>query len=1123
MPHLPVQFDLCICMHLIDNIPELDRQRKQLAMADHKKMCDSFLTLAKRRSATHGKWVPASFFLNTVQREFPKIDHGKLRKALEVCGMHMMKTEDERFGFLHVESTTKKTSVGRRWFICVASEKNPDVDSKTGDPLCFQDVLQRCWDKHNREATTAQDETTSVTNPEQQSPSHSSPPQQTGTMTPTARTVAPTADSPQLTSDEDVDSLEFFRSTLSPEHLTKVDLFRPEVINRHGALRNKIVAFGKSLAADSLVKHCEEFCQPTEPVKHTAKDVADVEKCPFLTEKHNIPWSVPATTEVATATFNLASDVPEVLQLQKRGGSKGAGKRLVAMTPSSDKKRLCCDARQWMEDIVDVAMTTDETSTFDIIKVLLWVLNNMDPLAFTHVAAEIPGSTFEKHKLDPELQQAMKCKANLNVSQLRIIKQFLCCSNLDMLQPESVMRRLEVDDFVRPNPIEHREGKGKRRKVSWHMPLEPLLTFAANKALEAKAFNCANLDMAHVILVGDHGQGAFRMMVTLLLITRKERRRQMNWRRNNRAANKCVGTELALEIDGQCGHMQCQKDACQVLKDTIATPISDDLLETVRKKKVTAHKDALDENKVKLCFGNAHTQNVVLASADAEMFMVGDLAFCSMALGKEGMAPHWCWRCPLSKAEWTESAEANRPDWSLESLDAHWMKLQNGELNTSKPEQVRGVKEQALFPVPPENVPVPSLHNNELFINHPLAEGLMRWIHHRIEQLPLELIDARQEKIDLLIKEEIAIEDLAIATAPIAALKNEVSSLRPTKVRNQDMYLFRDDEHEADCAAAVASYEEAKELQAECQKELREVKKNLKEAKKEVIKIAKKKEHGALSQVVRQQIEDHLQTACRTLRSSYHGGDFEGNHCRKFIREADAVMNDIEALLLGIPEVDRAPGCNNEEIQKHCRGCKRLFQHFDALIHCCHQPFGTLEDNDIVDVRRLVNIMDRLWRRLLPTVPPKAYAWQHLVVDLDRFRGLKHHSESKIEVSQQVGRRVDLMFRSVNDLDKKIESSLRCQHTLAKPSTLQIQQQVKASRSRKRTAVALNQEDGDGDRHGQMMALLNLPEIVDDFPSLDALVIADRKEEIEADVNNNGDLEEPVSYTHLTLPTNREV
>jgi len=207
-------------------------------------------------------------------------------------------------------------------------------------------------------------------------------------------------------------------------------------------------------------------------------------------------------------------------------------------------------------------------------------------------------------------------------------------------------------------------------------------------------------------------------------------------------------------------------------------------------------------------------------------------------------------------------------------------------------------------------------------------------------------------------------------------------------------------------------------------------------------------------------------------------------------------MNSIEALLLEMPQADRAIGCDDTKIRRHCRGFKRLFQCFDALIHYCHQPFGGLSDDAMKEVQTLVPKLDDLWRRLMNAIPPKAHSWWHLLDDLERQRGLKHHAESKMEKSHQIGRHVYLTFRAVNDVDKRIDSSLRCQHTMSKASMQVIQSEVKEARSCKR-----NQEEDNNvnDRHAQLIALLEMPATTEEFLSVKELALIDRRHELEAE------------------------
>ena len=545
-------------------------------------------------------------------------------------------------------------------------------------------------------------------------PSPNQPTALEATTTTTTTSVA----LPQLEDDDDL--LELFHDITSPDHLWNDDLF----LVTGARLKAKLVAFAKRLESETHSNRLR-FYNNLVPKECAVKDITTMPKDPCLNGKHGIPMSVPALTEVAQALLNLSADVQEMLQLPKHSGAKGSGKRLVAMVPSTDKQRLHCNAKNWMGDVINNA-TTDESSAFDITSVLMRALRSFEPLAFDAAASDAP-QVWTKLKLDAKLQQAMVFAADLRLSQVRTVKKHLCHSNLDILQPETVTWKLQVSEFVKPTSIEFKDG-GRRKRPSWCAPIDKLLKWKTDQKLEANAIDHAHLDKAHVILVGDQGQGAFRMMATLLLITKPRRRDG----RRHAGVNMHLGTMLALEADGLCGHIQCKKDTHQVLKDTIASPVNDSPLKIKEAKRITTCREQGGKQNLKLHWGNLHTQQGdVLAMAAVELFMVGDLAFHSLMLGKESMAPHWCWRCPQAKKSWSSvNAKRDRlPNWTLEGLALHLDKLESGELDKTKPEQRLGVTQPALTCIPPKNSIVPALHNNKLFINAPI-DLLIAWINH---------------------------------------------------------------------------------------------------------------------------------------------------------------------------------------------------------------------------------------------------------------------------------------------------------------------------------------------------------------------------------------------------------
>ena len=239
-----------------------------------------------------------------------------------------------------------------------------------------------------------------------------------------------------------------------------------------------------------------------------------------------------------------------------------------------------------------------------------------------------------------------------------------------------------------------------------------------------------------------------------------------------------------------------------------------------------------------------------------------------------------------------------------------------------------------------------------------------------------------------------------------------------------------------------------------------------------------------------------------------HGSDYEGNHCRKLIRLASEAMDAVQGLLLSVPRNKRANGCTDEEIRAFCGAYERLFQYFDKLSHYCYQPYGSITDSEMDSIRtKLVPAMDRLWRKLNKNVPPKVHAWQHLVHYLEALRGMKYHQESKIEVAHRIGKETELQFRSLaGSIKKKIKCALKYQANLMDEATKARQEEVKVSRARNlgeksKATKAAKAEAAKKQKQADVNAVLNLPEIDGDFPSVLELTVRDRQNMAQA-MNN---------------------
>ena len=454
--------------------------------------------------------------------------------------------------------------------------------------------------------------------------------------------------------------------------------------------------------------------------------------------------------------------------------------------------------------------------------------------------------------------------------------------------------------------------------------------------------------------------------------------------------------------------------------------------------------------------------------------MVGDLSYQLLCQGREGYASFWCAFCMFGKSDWEKTGAAKiGPAWTLENMQDMLVKVQSSTKKLKSHEKKGLTNKQPIFDaIKLENYITPPLHAVDLFINS-IKDLFDAYVDHRLEDCPQETLEARWEEADRKEDERKHFQDL-----------KETELLLTASRELGDANLVA--EAEAALKQITAEYKKAKELFGKAAASAR--------------KLEKTKQYGALSQTLRQQIDGLLAELFNILRSAYHGGDMEGNYCRKLMRLAEEAMDQVENLLLTVPQMQRAPGCSNDEINKYCRAFKRMFQYMDVLSHSCYQPFGTITDSELVNINALVVKMDRLWRKLSKNTPPKVHAWQHLASDLDRFRGLKYHNESKIEVSHQIGRQTELRFRSMaGSVEKKIKAASKFQANLQDPAMKARQQEINIKRSRNfgtKAKAAKQTKNAETKRAklNHLQSIILLPEITDSFPSmLELLTVIDRK------------------------------
>lgn len=115
----------------------------------------------------------------------------------------------------------------------------------------------------------------------------------------------------------------------------------------------------------------------------------------------------------------------------------------------------------------------------------------------------------------------------------------------------------------------------------------------------------------------------------------------------------------------------------------------------------------------------------------------------------------------------------------------------------------------------------------------------------------------------------------------------------------------------------------------------------------------------------------------------------------------------------------------------------------------------------------------------------KVHAWQHMLQDLRRFRGLLSHNEQGIEREHQRAKTHAKRLACMRDFEKKTENILRQNATATSADVLAMQRDTDAKR-RKRKKQGDTGESTE-QRLKYLEDVVNLPEIQDDIPCLISL------------------------------------
>ena len=757
-----------------------------------------------------------------------------------------------------------------------------------------------------------------------------------------------------------------------------------------------------------------------------SKDKCDDSINGFDSQRHNpflvrfcCPPSKRAIQGFLQIALLMANDGdPSILNLPKHGGV-GHGKRLVAVVPGDTPKTFYKNGKGWLPRLCD-AIGGNNMSRHDVCFWLTKLHRFHERKAFDDACRTSSAASF---KMDPHRQIAMFHKNNLTNEHARGMRPHSNADGCNPLNSERVIRKLEVSPSITPVFTSFLE-KGKQRH-SWHLPAKDVV----EEELQKK--NLAP-DEIHVVLSADHGQRAFRVNVAVVQI------------KSGRAV---------AETNVLVGHIDCRKDTTDVVRDSRVLSSTNTSLKELR----------TSRQSIKLCG-------------------TGDLAWCSLVLGKPSMAGQHCWKCMSRLKDHQKCPRFVGRPWTLHLMKQTHEKLESGQLKRKEKDQERGIMEEPSADcIEPSNWLFPPLHGLDLLTNTPFS-CLQRWTWNRLEDIPLPLIDLRDKRTKCAVEVDKLWDEVVDTEAHKLAMKEELRAIEPSQDGD-----FEDDDHEDEwqrqkeiLQAATDAVTVASDLHTAAKKEHKKL-------NAEVNEMEKDKDCGKTARELWLQVERMLRQEFNVYASTYHRGDMEGNECRRLLRFASEAMARAKQMLMSflatLSDEERKKRATASETNLFTSAFERLFQHMDVMSHCACQPFGSLTDEDIRILERCVFLATNLWKKLLPTVPMKVHAWLHFVEDMKHFRGLKSHNEQGIERAHQTGKKHDKRLACLREHERKALNILKLTATSQAKEVVAMHADTLAKKKKHKKDAAIGTAKSTS-RHSYIVEVVNRLPIGDDIPSL---------------------------------------
>jgi len=647
---------------------------------------------------------------------------------------------------------------------------------------------------------------------------------------------------------------------------------------------------------------------------------------------------------------------------------------------------------------IDWCCRDQEEERAEYTKAVITELEQKDPDSFLEVATDSGYSTQSTPKMSAEFFTAMSDAMGLKCVQQRLLNQFLtefygkrqCVPEYELrnLSSHFIPFQMETLEF----PIPDKPGKIKKVLYSWK-DLSTIVEFYIENIMETSPELIKEIQ---ICLGGDHGKGKFTFMALVAV----------RFKADAEVPDKILEFQIG-QIDEETDTIEFLKPLLERLEVGIRRMNPSNMGKTT----LSVSKKNGDGERT-LNFDGSNDDYVF----PVEFFMIGDLKYMFMVVGRSGYSGAHCLYCFLEKKDWKDKHIKNKTinpeveEVTIEKLMERILQCQPdaGQDPDEAAKAISGLvgqKEEPLWTfIPVQNYLVPLLHLL-LGLGNNLLDNYFSWLDYRIENRTPEEVEA----CNMALLAAIAVDEHNLlfrekkeALAEVVALRIEVNKkLKMKRSFSPEQIVSLEQEKVVIMAIASSTRQERDVLEKQV-KATSKAKENADTKEREV-----RAKHGKRYKPVKQWIEDGPFARHKIEFSKYHGGKMEGPSIRALFRHAKEVFQEIGEHLIELPKITELEGTvvvavDDQEIDEACKNHGEMAVLLDSVFSKLLTKRGRVSD-EVLDTleKDLLTSMTK-WIQMGLSITPKFHVLlAHALAQLRRLRGIADMLEDAIERSHQ--------------------------------------------------------------------------------------------------------------------------